>query len=349
MRIAQVAPLYERVPPEAYGGTERVVSFLTEELVRQGHDATLFASGDSITEARLVAGAPSSLRQASSVVDPLVHHLVMLERVFEQADAFDVVHFHTDYLHFPMARRRPLPRVTTLHGRLDLPDLPRLYAEYDDEPIVSISNAQRIPLPGACWVRTIHHGLPRNLFSAREAPGDYLAFVGRISPEKRVDRAIEMAQRVGRPLRIAAKIDRVDREYFEREIQPLLSLPGVEFVGEIGDREKQDFLSRATALLFPIDWPEPFGLVMIEALACGTPVVAYRHGSVPEIVDEGVTGFVVTDLEQAVEATRRIGTLSRRRCREVFEARFTVERMARDYVLTYRGLIKDRTGRLRVA
>jgi glycosyltransferase involved in cell wall biosynthesis len=349
MRIAQVAPLYERVPPEAYGGTERVVSFLTEELVRQGHDATLFASGDSITSARLVAGAPRALRGATSVVDPLVHHLVMLERVFEEAGSFDVVHFHTDYLHFPMARRAPVPRLTTLHGRLDLPDLPKLYAEYDDEPLVSISDAQRRPLPGARWVRTIHHGLPRDLFTAREAPGEYLAFVGRISPEKRVDRAIEIARRLGRPLQIAAKIDRVDREYFSREIEPLLSTPGVEFIGEIGDREKQDFLSRASALLFPIDWPEPFGLVMIEAFACGTPVVAYGHGSVPEIVDDGVTGFVVTDLEQAVEATSRVGTLSRRRCREVFETRFTVERMARDYAATYRDLIKDRSGRLRVA
>ncbi len=287
MRIAQVAPLYESVPPKYYGGTERIVSYLTEELVRQGHDVTLFASGDSVTAAQLVPACPSSLRLDRSCEDQLAHHVLMLEHVVQRAAEFDVLHFHVDYLHFPFSRRQPTPHVTTLHGRLDIPDLVPLYREFNGVPLVSISDAQREPLPWANWLATVYHGLPPDLYRFRGEPGGYLAFLGRISPEKRVDRAIEIAQRVRMPLRIAAKIDAVDQAYFEREIEPLLDDPLVEYVGEIGETEKDEFLGNAQALLFPIDWPEPFGLVMIEALACGTPVIAYRHGSVPEVLDDG--------------------------------------------------------------
>jgi glycosyltransferase involved in cell wall biosynthesis len=335
MRIAQVSPLYESVPPKYYGGTERVVSYLTEELVAQGHDVTLFASGDSITRARLVACSTRSLRLDTSCVDELAHHIVMLEQVASRAAEFDVIHFHVDYLHFPLSRRLRAPQVTTLHGRLDLPDLLPVYREFPEMPVVSISDAQRDPLPMAHWVRTIHHGLPKNRYTFREQPGRYLAFLGRISPEKRVDRAIRIAERLGMPLRIAAKIDSVDRAYFTERIEPLLALPGIEYIGEVGEEDKDDLLGNAYALLFPIDWPEPFGLVMIEAMACGTPVIAYRRGSVPEIMEEGVTGFMVDSLDDAVKATERVATIDRRRCREVFERRFTVERMAREYVEAY--------------
>jgi len=341
MRIAQVAPLYESVPPRYYGGTERVVSYLTEELVRQGHEVTLFASGDSVTRARLVAACPRSLRLDPKCIDPLAHHVRMVEMVFQRAAEFDIIHFHIDYLHFPLARRYGVPHVTTLHGRLDLPDLEPLYREFQDMPVVSISNAQRRPLPWARWVGTVYHGLPRDLYTFREEPGRYLAFLGRISPEKRVDRAIEIARRVGMPLKVAAKVDRVDREYFETVIRPLLRGPWVEYIGEIGEAEKNDFLGQAYALLFPIDWPEPFGLVMIEALACGTPVIAYRNGSVPEIIEDGVTGFIVQSLEEAVEAVPKVAGLSRRRCRQVFEERFTAERMARDYLAVYRFILEQ--------
>lgn len=344
MRIAQVAPLYESVPPKYYGGTERVVSYLTEELVRMGHEVTLFASGDSVTSARLVAPCRRSLRLDRQCVDQLSHHVLMLEMVLREADRFDVIHFHIDYIHFPLARRCPTPHVTTLHGRLDIPDLLPLYHEFHDLPMVSISNAQREPMPWVNWQATVYHGLPPDLYVLREEPGEYLAFVGRIAPEKRVDRAIEIARRVDMPLRIAAKVDRVDREYFEQVVRPLLSDPRVEYLGEIGEREKQEFLSRAYALLFPIDWPEPFGLVMIEAMACGTPVIAYRRGSVPEVMEEGVTGFIVEGLEEAVQAVQRVEQLSRRRCRQVFEERFTASRMARDYLRVYQRLIKQRSG-----
>jgi glycosyltransferase involved in cell wall biosynthesis len=342
MRIAQVAPLYESVPPKYYGGTERVVSYLTEELVVQGHDVTLFASGDSVTDADLVACARQSLRLDKGCVDQLAHHIVMLERVASRAAEFDVIHYHVDYLHFPLSRRLRTPQLTTLHGRLDLPDLVPLYQEFPEMPVVSISNAQREPLRRANWVRTIHHGLPRDLYTFQEKPGEYLAFLGRISPEKRVDRAIRIARRLGMPLKIAAKVDPVDRAYFTERIEPLLELPGIEYVGEVGEGEKGELLGNAYALLFPIDWPEPFGLVMIEAMACGTPVIAYRRGSVPEVMEEGVTGFMVDTLEEAVQATERIATLDRRRCREVFDRRFTVERMAREYVEAYRQ-VADRT------
>ncbi len=343
MRIAQVAPLYESVPPKYYGGTERVVSYLTEELVRQGHEVTLFASGDSETKARLVAACPRSLRLDKHCIDQLAHHIVMLERVFQQASEFDIVHFHVDYLPFSLSRRQQITHVTTLHGRLDIPDLFPLYQEFRDMPVISISNIQREPLPWANWQATVYHGLPADLYRFRAQPGSYLAFLGRISPEKRVDRAIEIAKRVQIPLKIAAKVDRVDKKYFKRAIEPLLCDSLVEVVGEISDREKDEFLGNAYALLMPIDWPEPFGLVMIEAMACGTPVIAYRGGAVPEIMEEGLTGFIVEELEGAVEAARRIPKLSRKRCREVFEQRFTATRMANDYVRAYERLINRKS------
>jgi glycosyltransferase involved in cell wall biosynthesis len=339
MRVAQVAPLYESVPPKYYGGTERVVSYLTEELVRQGHEVTLFASGDSETKARLVAACPRSLRLAKRCQDQMAHHYVMLENVFQRAAEFDIIHFHVDYLYFPLSRREVIPHVTTLHGRLDLPDLVPLYQEFCDTPVISVSNGQREPLPWANWQATVYHGLPADLYRYRREPGSYLAFLGRISPEKRVDRAIEIATRVGMPLKIAAKVDRVDKDYFDSVIAPLLRNSLVEFVGEIGDSEKDDFLGNAYALLFPIDWPEPFGLVMIEAMACGTPVIAYRGGAVPEIMEQGHTGFIVHGLEDAVEAVRDVPQLSRKRCREVFEQRFTATRMAHDYVQQFERLI----------
>jgi glycosyltransferase involved in cell wall biosynthesis len=341
MRIAQVAPLYECVPPQNYGGTERVVSYLTEELVRQGHEVTLFASGDSVTQARLVAPCAKSLRLDTNSVDPLVNHVLMLEMVFREAKRFDLIHFHIDYLHFPLVRRYGRPNVTTLHGRLDLPELPALYREFREMPVISISNAQRKPLPWANWQGTVYHGLPLDLHSFHDKPGEYLAFLGRISPEKRVDRAIEIARRVGLKLKIAAKIDWADRAYFEKEIKHLFDDPLVEYIGEIGGRAKDEFLGNARALLFPIDWPEPFGLVMIESLACGTPVIAWRCGSVPEVIDDGITGFIVDSLDDAVQAVERVASLSRRRCREVFEQRFSVQRMARDYLAIYERLVTE--------
>jgi glycosyltransferase involved in cell wall biosynthesis len=327
------------VPPRYYGGTERIASYLTEELVRQGHDVTLFASGDSVTRARFVSGCRRSLRLDRHCVDQMAHHVVMLEQVYRRAAEFDVIHFHLDYLHFGLSRREAVKRVTTLHGRLDIPDLLPLYQEFRDEPVVSISTSQRTPIPWANWQATVYHGLPEDLYSFRAGPGHYLAFLGRISPEKRVDRAIEMARRVGMPLRIAAKVDAVDEEYFASAIEPLLEHPLITFVGEIGDAEKDEFLGNASMLLFPIDWPEPFGLVMIEAMACGTPVIAYSNGSVPEVMEQGRTGFIVDTLEEAVEAVRRVPELSRQRCREIFEERFTAERMARDYVRVYERLM----------
>ena len=339
MRIAQVAPLYESVPPKYYGGTERVVSYLTEELVRQGHEVTLFASGDSITKARLVPACRRSLRLDERCMDQMAHHLVMLEHVFARTADFDIVHFHVDYMHFPLSRRDRITHVTTLHGRLDVPDLVPLYQEFREMPVISISNGQRQPLPRANWQATVYHGLPAEKYRFRAEPGRYLAFLGRISPEKRVDRAIEIAKQVGMPLKIAAKIDRVDKDYFDLVIAQLLRNSLVEFVGEIGEREKDEFLGNAYALLFPIDWPEPFGLVMIEAMACGTPVVAYRGGAVPELVEHGHNGFVVERLEDAVEAVRQLAQLSRKRCREVFEQRFTARRMVHDYVQQFERLI----------
>jgi Glycosyltransferase len=343
MRIAQVAPLHESVPPKYYGGTERIVSHLTEELVRQGHEVTLFASGDSVTKARLIAACRRSLRLDERCVDQLAHQILMLEHVFQRAAEFDIIHFHVDYLHFPLSRRQPITHVTTLHGRLDIPDLIPLYQEFRDMPVISISNGQREPLPWANWQATVYHGVPADMYRFRAEPGGYLAFLGRISPEKRVDRAIEIAKRVQIPLKIAAKVDPVDKEYFETVIEPLLRHPLVEFIGEIGEAEKDEFLGNAYALLFPIDWPEPFGLVMIEAMACGTPVIANRSGAVPELMEEDHTGFIVEELEEAVEAVRRVSGLSRKRCREVFEQRFTATRMAHDYVQVYKRMINRRS------
>jgi glycosyltransferase involved in cell wall biosynthesis len=341
MRIAQVAPLYESVPPKLYGGTERVVSYLTEELVRQGHEVTLFASGDSVTKARLVPGCERALRLDENCIDQMAHHIVMLEKVFQHMHDFDAVHFHVDYLHFPLSRRQPITQVTTLHGRLDIPDLVPLYEQFREMPVVSISDAQREPLPWANWQATVYHGLPVDRYRFRAEAGDYFAFLGRISPEKRVDRAIRIAQKIGRPLRIAAKVDDVDKEYFGKVIEPLLRDQLVDFVGEIGEGKKQEFLGNAYALLFPIDWPEPFGLVMIEAMACGTPVIAYRSGAVPEVIDEGQTGFIVNGLKDAMAAARKIPELSRARCREIFEQRFTSRRMASDYLQVYERIIQE--------
>jgi glycosyltransferase involved in cell wall biosynthesis len=345
MRIAEVAPLIESVPPLLYGGTERVVAYLTDELVAQGHDVTLFASGDSRTQATLVPVCARSLRLDPDCRDQLAWHVLMTEHVAARADEFDVIHFHIAPIHFPLARRLGVPHVTTLHGRLDLPELVPLFAEFCDTPVISISDAQRIPLPHANWLGTIHHGLPETLFDFNPQGGDYLAFLGRISPEKRVDRAIAIATTLGWPLKIAAKVDPADTEYFEQQIRPLLDHPLVEFVGEIGESAKSVFLGEALALLFPIDWPEPFGLVMIESLACGTPVVAFRGGSVDEVLDEGVTGFIVDNLEEAIDATLRIREIDRRDCRRTFEKRFCARRMAMDHVSTYTRAIEASAGR----
>ena len=341
VRIAQVAPLYESVPPKLYGGTERVVSYLTEELVRAGHEVTLFASGDSETAANVVSPCRKALRLDPRCVDQMAYHILMLEEVCQLANQFDIIHYHVDYLHFPASRRSAVPTVTTLHGRLDLDDLIPLYQEFGEMPVVSISDAQRQPLPWVNWVSTIHHGLPEDLYTFHDEPGKYLAFLGRISPEKGVDHAIEMAKRAGIPLKIAAKVDRADREYFEARIKPLLDHPLIDYIGEIGEKGKDEFLGNALALLAPVNWREPFGLVLIEALACGTPVVAYNRGSVPEIVTDGVTGFVVPDLDTAIASIGRLPELRRAACRLDFEARFTARRMRRDYERAYRKLIRS--------
>lgn len=338
LRIAQIAPLFESVPPRNYGGTERVVSFLTEELVARGHDVTLFASGDSITKAKLIAPCPNSLRTNEACRDPWAHHVVMLEMVFQDVSRFDVMHFHIDYQHYPLSRRHPCPCVTTLHGRQDIPDLVNLYRMFREAGLVSISDAQRQPMPWANWLGTVHHGLPEDLYQLQEKPGEYLAFLGRVSPEKGLTRAIEIARRSGLPLKAAAKIDKADYEYFKTEVEPELS-KDIEFLGEIGGKAKEEFLQNAYALVFAIDWPEPFGLVMIEALACGTPVIAWRNGSVAEVIDNGVTGVIVETMDEAVAAVKEVSHLDRRQCRRVFEERFSVERMADDYETIYRRVI----------
>jgi glycosyltransferase involved in cell wall biosynthesis len=335
MRIAQVAPLYESCPPQLYGGTERVVSYLTEELVRQGHEVTLFASGDSQTTATLRAPCERALRLDPQCKDPLPYHFISLHRLAQTADAFDIIHFHTDYLHFPLFAERWGKTLTTLHGRLDLPDLPPILREFAMMPLVSISNAQRAPTPWANWSATVYHGLPTNLYHCGAGNGGYLAFIGRVCPEKRPDWAIEIARRAGLPLTIAAKVDKVDQSYFETRIKPLLKDPRVEFIGEIRDDQKGTFLGDALALLFPIDWPEPFGLAVIEAMANGTPVIAFGRGAVPEIVDHGVTGFIVNNVDEAVDAIPLAKALDRNAVRRRFEERFSVERMARDYLARY--------------
>jgi len=342
MKIAQIAPLYESVPPKYYGGTERVVHYLTEELVRMGHEVTLFASGDSVTSARLLPQCPLSLRLNAGCIDHIARHVLLAENIYRNASQFDIIHSHIDYFPYSILRHTDTPHLTTLHGRLDLPDLVPLYREFSEISLASISDAQREPLPWVNWQATVHHGIPRDLFRFREQPGNYLAFLGRTSPEKRLDAAIKIAIRAGIPLKIAAKVDKADREYFQTSIKPLLDHPLIEFIGEIGEEQKNDFLGNALALLFPIDWPEPFGLVMIEAMACGTPVIARIRGSVQEVMEPGVTGYVFSTIEEAAGAARDIGRLSRKRCRQVFENRFTSERMARDYLDVYRKLINDR-------
>jgi glycosyltransferase involved in cell wall biosynthesis len=340
MRIAQIAPLSERVPPRFYGGTERIVSYLTEELVRQGHDVTLFASGDSRSSAKLVQCCEMALRMNPVVKDALPYQMIMLDEVRRCAADFDVLHFHIDILHFPLIRDFAARTVTTLHGRLDIPDLRPFYVAFPEFPMVSISDAQRAPMPPVNWIGTVHHGLPRNLLAFNPTPtADYLAFLGRISPEKRPDRAIEIASRAGMKLKIAAKIDKVDQSYWDDVIAPMLAAhPNVEFLGEIGEHEKAEFLGNARALLFPIDWPEPFGLVLIEAMACGTPVIAFRCGSVPEVIEPGVSGFVVDSVDAAAAMVQDVGELDRGAIRAAFEKRFTVERMATDYVALYKRL-----------
>ena len=340
MKIAQIAPLTESVPPKLYGGTERVVSYLTEALVELGHEVTLFASGDSKTQAKLEPVWPRALRLDPAIRDRVAPHMLLMELVRRRAEEFDVLHFHMDYYSFSLFNRQDTPFVTTMHGRLDLPEQQPVFDTFTSAPVISISNAQRQPMPQAKWLSTVYHGLPLSLYTPQPGEQKYLAFLGRISPEKRVDTAIRIAGHCGLPIRIAAKIDSADREYFEREIKPLFDLPHVEYVGEIADNEKAVFLSGAHALLFPIDWPEPFGLVMIEAMACGTPVIAFNRGSVPEVVDEGVSGYIVEDEISAVAAVNRLHLLPRARVRQRFEERFTSHHMARQYLDAYQNVIR---------
>jgi glycosyltransferase involved in cell wall biosynthesis len=341
MRIAQIAPLWESVPPQRYGGTERIVSYITEELVRQGHEVTLFASGDSVTTARLEAICPQALRLNTGIFNRDAPQILLQERAFgSMADEFDLIHSHLDFLGFPLARRIRTPVVTTLHGRLDLPELTPVFREFAEIPVISISDAQRRPLPWANWAGTVHHGLP-NFYGPHFEPGQYLAFLGRIAPEKRPDQAIELAKRVGIPLKIAAKVDPADEAYFRAEIEPMLRHPLIEFIGEITDSEKEAFVGNALALVCPYDWPEPFGIVFIEALACGTPVLAYRRGSVPEIIEHGVTGFISETLDEMVASVAGLDTIDRRRCRDAFDRRFTVQRMVSDYLRIYTDLVRE--------
>jgi glycosyltransferase involved in cell wall biosynthesis len=342
MKIAQISPLMESVPPRLYGGSERIVSYLTDELVRQGHDVTLFASGDSVSSANLVRCVPMALRLDANVKDPIPYYMLMLDRVREMADEFDILHFHIDQFHFPLFRPIAHRTVTTLHGRQDLHDLKPLYVGFSDMPLVSISNSQRKPIVNANFAATVYHGLPAQTLKPNYKPtGDYVAFLGRISPEKRPDRAIRIAQALGLRIKIAAKIDKVDEAYFREHIASLFNLPGVEYIGEIDERSKSEFLGEADALLFPIDWPEPFGLSMIEAMACGTPVLAFRCGSVPEIIDPGVTGQIVDSMDEAIRVMPQVLALDRRAVRQKFEQRFSASRMAKDYVQVYRSLIKQ--------
>jgi len=344
MKIAQVAPLWESVPPQCYGGTERIVSYLTEELVRQGHDVTLYATADSVTKAKLEPIYPTALRLAKGLCCKEAPIFLELERAFgTKADQFDIIHSHVDLMGFPFARRCRTPVLTTLHGRLDLPELLPIFQEFPEMPVVSISNAQRRPLGWLNYQETVYHGLPSDLYTFHPERGKYLAFLGRISPEKRPDHAIAVAKELGMPLRIAAKVDPVDREYFEREIEPLLDHPLVEYVGEITDAEKNDFLGDAYALVCPYDWPEPFGIVLIEALACGTPVLAYRRGSIPELIEDRQTGLISEDLSEMIRSVTEIERIDRRRCRESFESRFTVQRMVADYLKTYERLLEGRS------
>jgi glycosyltransferase involved in cell wall biosynthesis len=343
MRIAQVAPLWESVPPKRYGGTERIVSYLTEELVRLGHEVTLFASGDSVTTARLEPICDRALRLNERLLNREAPITMLKEQALGKTGNFDIIHSHLDFLGFPLARRNPTPTVTTFHNRLDLPELQPVLREYAEMPLISISNAQRTPVTWANWHATVYHGLPRDLYRLYPNPGSYLAYLGRMAPEKRPDQAIELAKRLGIPLRIAAKIDPADEHYFRTEIRPLLAHPLIDYIGEITDADKNEFLGNALALICPYDWPEPFGLVFIEALACGTPVVAYRRGSIPEIIDDCSTGFVCEGLDGMTTAIQHISDIDRRQCRRSFEERFTVGRMAQDYLHVYERVL-DRTG-----
>lgn len=344
MRIAQVAPLIERVPPIYYGGTERVVSWLTEELVRLGHDVTLFASGDSETSAELVPCSERALRLDPNVRDVLPHNVLLLEKIRQRVDEFDLIHFHIDFTYFPMLRHIANRTLSTLHGRLDIPDLVPLYQEFSEMPLVSISNNQRLPMPPVNWQATIYHGQPIDDLPFEENPSlDYVAFLGRVSPEKRPDRAIEIAVKAGQPLRMASKIDKVDQEYFDESIKPMIDANRnlVDFTGEFEIDKKRTFVGNAKAMLFPIDWPEPFGLVMIESMSCGTPVIGFRCGSVPEVIDDGVTGFIVDTVDEAVEALQRVDQLDRRKIRERFVERFSDKRMAADYVTVYERMLAN--------
>jgi len=348
MRIAQISPLFEAVPPKLYGGTERVVYALTEELVAMGHDVTLFASGDSITSATLAPMREKALRLDPSVVDWIAIYMRMMELIRRRAHEFDVLHFHTDYFPLSLFSRQDTPFLTTLHGRLDIPEFKEIYETFPDAPFVSISDAQRGPIPGINWVRTVLHGMPSQLLTPQPARQHYAAFLGRISPEKGVDKAIRIAGAAGLRLKIAAKVDNADKKYYENEIRPLIKAsPWVEFIGEINDSQKPEFLSGAHALLFTIDWPEPFGLVMIEAMACGTPVIAFNRGSVPEVIDHGTSGFIVPDEASAVSALKRISELDRVTVRRTFEHRFTARRMAEDYVDLYEELCEPQMPLLR--
>ncbi len=339
LKIAHVAPLYESVPPKLYGGTERVVSFLTDQLVDLGHDVTVFASGDSITKARLIPVSEKSLRLDAGCVDPISYHVLQIQMVQEMSHEFDLIHYHTDYLHYPTSRKSDVPHVTTLHGRLDIPELKKLYGVFRDVPVVSISMSQRRPLPDSYWVGNVYHGLPKDLFKAKFEEGKYLAFLGRVSREKGLEQAIEIAKRAGIPLRIAAKIDKADRDYFEECIKHLLDHPLVEYIGEIGEDKKVEFLGNALALLFPIQWEEPFGLVMIESMACGTPVIAFPRGSVPEIIKPGKSGILAKTIEEGVEAVRNINSISRQSCRAEFDERFSSNVMAGEYLKIYQKLL----------
>lgn len=339
MRIAQVSPLYESVPPKAYGGTERVVSYLTEELVARGHDVTLFASGDSVTEAKLIPTVDESMRQSGKEAEWLAYFTLQMGQVAALSDAFDIIHFHTGFPHFPIANQLCVPNVTTLHDRQDLPEFLPLYKQFPNLPLVSISNSQRMPLPKVRWVDTVYHGLPPDMYAFCPESDNYFVFLGRISPAKRVDRAIEIAERCGVPLYVGAKIDKADAAYFNESIKPLFDKPCVHYLGEVGGDAKRELLQHARALLFPIDWPEPFGLVMIEAFSCGTPVIAYRNGAVPEVMEHGVTGYIVDNQEEAVEAANRIDDIDRKACREVFERRFTAGVMAENYLRVYRKIL----------
>jgi glycosyltransferase involved in cell wall biosynthesis len=348
MHIAQIAPLTEAIPPKLYGGTERVVHWLTEELIALGHEVTLFASGDSCTSAKLEAQWPRAIRLDGSVRDPNALHMLMLERVRQRADDFDFLHFHLDYYPFSLFSRQAKSFVTTLHGRLDLPEHQPVFTAFSSLPVISISNSQRRPVPQAGWVRTVYHGLPQELLKPLPMKHEYLAFLGRIAPEKGVDRAVAIARKCGVPLRIAAKVDKADRDYYEEKIRPLIDGSTVEYIGEISDAQKSAFLSGAIALLDPIDWPEPFGLVMIEAMACGTPVIAFNRGSVPELIDDGLTGFIVEDVEGAIGAFDRLPQLSRDEVRQQFERRFTARRMAQEYLSAYRSLMENEEPHLRL-